>query len=91
MERLVSARNMVPCARCDGHGMAYLSDHLQMVVDLLEAHGPIATTDLLERMHAKGRRLNHTALCNRLVELERLGIATRTQDADDARIWKWDA
>ena len=76
-------RPSIHCSQCDGSGLHPLRSRMWATLQLLTDQWQ--TMDALMRSH---RRIGRTTLCNRLVELERLGLAERC-DADAGRGYDW--
>jgi len=80
----------VSCACCLGTGRMPLGRALAVTLGVLTDAGPMTTVDLLDELHRGGSRVTHSALCNRLVALERLGLVSRGQ-TDGERGYDWRA
>jgi predicted ArsR family transcriptional regulator len=62
----------MPCSACKGQGRVPLPPELQATLTLLRRRGPSSSAELAEALGTK-----HQAMCNRLVDLSRLGYVQR--------------
>lgn len=67
------AKVMVPCGHCQGCGQVELTgDHLLTLQILMEQAGEVSGADMARIIGS----VTNEAMCNRLVILERYGLAT---------------
>ena len=66
--------DQITCGHCHGTGLHALDrGHAETLREIRRARGEVSAVDLVARLPG----VNGTAMCNRLVMLERAGLVTR--------------
>lgn len=76
----------ITCRTCDGSGVESLPPAYRTALGALE-HGVWKTTSTV--LAELGGKVSQTALANRLVYLQRLGLATSQQSEQNFRMKEW--
>jgi len=81
-------RPLVTCTRCGGHGTVPLVPSLLETLLAIERHSEVTASGLRKVLvDDTGKPLRITALHNRLVELESLGLVRRTRKTGRFAWW----
>ena len=77
-------RTTIPCPTCGGAGKCNIPDHLAMTLGKLRMSRKPLTTEALQEPG-----ISNEAICNRLTDLEKHGLAKRA--GKDGKRWLWKA
>lgn len=75
----------IKCPKCDGAGTIEMPFHLRETMDYLQQHGPCTTREIYE---AIGEGIKVTAMNNRMIVLESLGLVFRLRRKGKIYVWQ---